>query len=142
MRTLLDNENTMLILRIVEKYKGLSYKQQNIKTRKRHIVVARQLTYHLHYLFTKHTLAKIGSLFKQDHATVLHANKTISNLLDTETDFKRTFNLMKEEIIEGLKAIECLNKETKEKVFKTLLCELQAEQSVSDEWTQRFIQAI
>ena len=59
------------------------------KTRKRHIVQARQLAMFFAKKFTKASLASIGSqIGKRDHATVLHACKTVNNLADTDKRFK------------------------------------------------------
>ncbi|TVQ14197.1 MAG: chromosomal replication initiator protein DnaA [Bacteroidetes bacterium] len=62
-------------------------------TRKREIVQARQLAMFFSKAYTKHSLAAIGSkLGKKDHATVLHACKTVKNLYDTDRDFKKHFD--------------------------------------------------
>jgi chromosomal replication initiator protein len=60
------------------------------KTRKRHIVQARQLAMYFAKRFTKASLASIGSqIGKRDHATVLHACRTVENLADTDKQFKK-----------------------------------------------------
>ena len=59
------------------------------KSRKRNVVQARQLAMFFAKRFTKASLATIGSqIGKRDHATVLHACKTVSNLSDTDRQFK------------------------------------------------------
>lgn len=50
------------------------------KTRKREYVFARQICMALMLKHTKLTLNRIGEMFNKDHATVLHSQKTISNL--------------------------------------------------------------
>ena len=60
------------------------------KTRKRHIVHARQLAMLFAKKFTKASLASIGSqIGKRDHATVLHACKTVDNLSSTDKQFRK-----------------------------------------------------
>ena len=60
------------------------------KTRKRHIVQARQLAMFFAKKFTKASLASIGSqIGKRDHATVLHACKTVDNLSSTDKQFRK-----------------------------------------------------
>ena len=60
------------------------------KTRKRHIVQARQLAMYFAKRYTKASLASIGSqIGKRDHATVLHACRTVENLADTDKQFKK-----------------------------------------------------
>ena len=59
------------------------------KTRKREIVQARQVAMFFSKSLTKASLATIGSqIGGKDHATVLHACKTVNNLLETDKLFK------------------------------------------------------
>mgnify|MGYP002624621027 CR=1 FL=1 len=59
------------------------------KTRKREIVQARQIAMYFAKNMTKLSLATIGSqIGGKDHATVLHACKTVNNLIDTDRQFK------------------------------------------------------
>ena len=59
------------------------------KTRKREIVQARQLAMFFSKQMTKSSLATIGKYCgNKDHATVLHACKTVNNLADTDKQFK------------------------------------------------------
>jgi len=70
------------------------------KTRKREIVQARQVAMFFSKSLTKSSLATIGSqIGGKDHATVLHACKTINNLIETDKSFK----LQIEEIEKKLK---------------------------------------
>ena len=60
------------------------------KTRKREIVQARQITMYLVRNLTKASLASIGSqMGGKDHATVLHACSTVSDLIDTDKTIRR-----------------------------------------------------
>ena len=62
------------------------------KTRKREIVQARQLAMYFAKNLTTFSLASIGAqIGNKDHATVLHACKTVTNLLETDKDFKLQF---------------------------------------------------
>ena len=59
------------------------------KTRKREIVQARQVSMFFSKNLTKSSLASIGShIGGKDHATVLHACKTVNNLIDTDKHFR------------------------------------------------------
>lgn len=70
------------IQREVSDYFGISVESMLEASRKREIVQARQMTMYLAKKYTKQSLAAIGSCCgKKDHATVLHAIKTIE-LLD------------------------------------------------------------
>jgi len=74
---------------------GVGYFEMDVatlqsKTRKRHIVQARQLAMFFAKKFTKASLASIGSqIGKRDHATVLHACKTVDNLAETDKQFRK-----------------------------------------------------
>jgi hypothetical protein len=63
---------------------GFLPKEVKTKTRKREIVFARQAIMYFMKKYTKDSLATIGGHFGKDHATVLHACKTISNLMDSD----------------------------------------------------------
>ena len=58
-------------------------------TRKRNVVQARQLSMYFAKKYTKASLVVIGEKCgKKDHATVIHALKTIDNLLETDKQFR------------------------------------------------------
>ena len=60
------------------------------KTRKREIVQARQVAMFFSKSLTKSSLATIGSqIGGKDHATVLHACKTVNNLIETDKRFRQ-----------------------------------------------------
>ena len=66
----------------------LKYRFVKIKTRK-NIVQARQLAMYFSKQLTKSSLANIGAQCgEKDHATVLHACKTVNNLSDTDKTFR------------------------------------------------------
>ena len=59
------------------------------KTRKREVVQARQIAMYFAKQMTKASLASIGAhCGGQDHATVLHACKTVNNLMETDKQFR------------------------------------------------------
>lgn len=61
------------------------------KTRKRTIVIARQLSMYLAKHFTTSSLKSIGSNFGgKDHSTVIYSIKAIQDLMDTDSLFKDT----------------------------------------------------
>ncbi|MDE6694693.1 MAG: chromosomal replication initiator protein DnaA, partial [Bacteroidales bacterium] len=73
----------------------------NSNTRRREVVTARQLAMYFAKKHTKASLASIGAQCgKRDHATVLHAYKTVNNLLETDKNFK----LMVEELEKKIKS--------------------------------------
>lgn len=77
------------IQKVVCDYFGLPIDVIKSKTRKREVVQARQITMFFAKSFTKSSLASIGlQCGGKDHATVLHACKTVNNLIDTDKRFK------------------------------------------------------
>ena len=78
------------IQKIVGDYFQMDVDTLQSKTRKRHIVQARQLAMYFAKKLTKASLASIGSqIGKRDHATVLHACKTVDNLAATDKQFRK-----------------------------------------------------
>ncbi len=77
------------IQKIVCDYFNLPVDSINSKTRKREIVQARQLAMYFAKKHTKASLATIGlHCGNKDHATVLHACRTVNNLIDTDKQFR------------------------------------------------------
>src|SRR5680860_1142084 len=78
------------IQKVVSDYFEMDVATLQSKTRKRHIVQARQLAMFFAKKLTKASLASIGSqIGKRDHATVLHACKTVDNLAETDKQFRK-----------------------------------------------------
>ncbi len=62
--------------------------QLKAKTRKRHIVVARQVAMYLTKEYTDMPLKTIGKSFGgRDHSTIIHAIRTVQNMMETDTKF-------------------------------------------------------
>ena len=78
------------IQKVVSDYFQMDIETLQSKTRRRHIVQARQLAMYFAKKFTKASLASIGNqIGKRDHATVLHACKTVDNLSFTDKQFRK-----------------------------------------------------
>jgi hypothetical protein len=76
------------------------------RTRKREYVYARQIAMLLISKHTRFSLAKIGSEFGgRDHATVLHAKKTIQNLSDSSKKIKEEVNNLENLILYKMKVL-------------------------------------
>lgn len=87
-----DPQNEMSVSRIQEEvcnYFGITQELFLSKTRKREIVQARQIAMYLSRNLTKTSLSSIGAqIGGKDHATVLHACNTVSDLIDTDRNFR------------------------------------------------------
>lgn len=81
------------IIKKVSDYYGIEVNAINTRSRKREVVLVRQIAM---YLAKKHldmSTSKIGMYVgNRDHATVLHACKTITNLYDTDKQFRTELN--------------------------------------------------
>jgi chromosomal replication initiator protein len=77
------------IQKIVCDFYKIPVDQMQGKTRKREIVQARQVSMFFSKSLTKASLASIGAhIGGKDHATVLHACKTVNNLIETDKHFR------------------------------------------------------
>ncbi len=90
---LVKNSKREITIDFIEKtvcdYFNMSVNIINSKTRKREIVQARQIAMYFAKSLTKQSLATIGAkIGGKDHATVLHACKTVNNLIDTDKRFQ------------------------------------------------------
>ena len=88
-----NNKNDLTIdhiQQIIADYFNLDIDSLHSKTRKPNVVQARQLAMFFSKKYTKNSLSTIGSQIGQrDHATVLHACKTVENLIETDRAFKK-----------------------------------------------------
>ena len=88
-----NNKNDLTIdhiQQIIADYFNLDIESLHSKTRKRNVVQARQLAMFFSKKYTKNSLSTIGSQIGQrDQATVLHACKTVENLIETDRAFKK-----------------------------------------------------
>jgi chromosomal replication initiator protein len=87
------------IQKIVCDYFELPIELLKSKTRKREVVQARQLAMYFAKKMTKSSLATIGMYNGgKDHATVLHACKTVNNLIDTDKRFRASVDELQKRI--------------------------------------------
>jgi chromosomal replication initiator protein len=84
-----QEKNSLDELNKVAGYIGIPANIIQAKTRKRDVVEARQVAMYLAKRNTKESLSAIGrNIGGKDHATVVHACKTVDNLLETNRDFR------------------------------------------------------
>ncbi len=81
------------IIKKVTDYYGVEIEAINTRSRKREIVLVRQVSMFLANKYLDMSTTKIGQYIgKRDHATVLHACKTITNLAETDKQFRCELN--------------------------------------------------
>jgi hypothetical protein len=84
-----------VVLKEVSDLYEIPVEQISEKTRKREVVFARQMAQTLSFRLTKCSLAIIGEeIGGKDHATVLHACKTIDNLADTDAKVSQEYRIL------------------------------------------------
>ena len=77
------------ILKTISDYFNIDLKEIHSKSRKQEIVKARQIAMYLCKKHTNSAYSHIGFLIgKRDHATVLHACKTVQNFIDIDKAFR------------------------------------------------------
>lgn len=87
------------IQKVICDYFNLPVELMVSKTRKREIVQARQLAMFFSKKLTKASLATIGlHCGNKDHATVLHACRTVNNLQETDKQFKTYIDELEKKI--------------------------------------------
>jgi chromosomal replication initiator protein len=78
----------------------LTHEKLLSNTKKREIVQVRQIAMYLSKNYTKNSYTQIGEqIGKKDHTTVLHACKTVKNLMDTDKAFKKTMQELEKKLI-------------------------------------------
>jgi chromosomal replication initiator protein len=76
---------------IVSNYFKIEVKDMHSKSRKKEIVLARQIIMYLSKKYTSYSYAHIGSLVgKRDHATVIHACRIIKDFMEVDKGFRST----------------------------------------------------
>ena len=87
------------IQRLVCEYFSIEEDLVRAKTRKREIVQARQIAMYFCKQFTQHSLKTIGLHFGgRDHSTVIHANQSVENQIDTEPKFRELIEEIRHKI--------------------------------------------
>jgi hypothetical protein len=91
-----------VLLKVIGDYYLLDYSYVTDKNRKREVVFARQIAMHLLLKNTKWTLGKVGENFNRDHATVLHSDRVVKDLMSyhkrIKTDVAKIEKLTNQEL--------------------------------------------
>lgn len=81
------------IIKTVSSYYGVEVCAINTRSRKREVVLVRQVAMFLAKKYLDMSSAKIGQYIgDRDHATVLHACKAVTNLAETDKQFRNELN--------------------------------------------------
>ncbi|MEM9991613.1 MAG: chromosomal replication initiator protein DnaA [Bacteroidota bacterium] len=102
------------IQELVANYFDVSVDRLAGKTRKRQVVIARQLSMYLAKKMTNKSLKAIGDIFGgRDHSTVIYSCRTVQDLMETDVLYKDTVSELEQKIKtslnEKLISLFCLN---------------------------------
>ncbi len=87
------------IQKTVAEYFRLTQDDLKAKTRKKEIVIARQIAMYFSKEYTNHSLKSIGYHFGgRDHSTVIHAVQSVNDTMDVDTHFRNTIKELKEKL--------------------------------------------
>jgi len=87
------------IQKLVAEHFSVTMDKLQGKTRKRSIVIARQLSMFLAKKLTDKSLKSIGAMFGgRDHSTVIYSCKTVQDLMETDAIFKDTVTELEKKI--------------------------------------------
>jgi chromosomal replication initiator protein len=87
------------IQKTVADYFHLSVADLQSKTRKKEIVIARQVAMYFCKEYTEHSLKSIGYYFGgRDHSTVIHAVQAVSDMMEVDARFRASVEELKKKI--------------------------------------------
>ncbi|MEQ9302350.1 MAG: chromosomal replication initiator protein DnaA [Marinoscillum sp.] len=87
------------IQKTVSDYFKVSQEYLKAKTRKKEIVIARQVAMYFSKDYTNHSLKSIGYHFGgRDHSTVIHAVQSVNDMIDTNSKFRFAIDELKKKL--------------------------------------------
>ncbi|MEM9340598.1 MAG: chromosomal replication initiator protein DnaA [Bacteroidota bacterium] len=87
------------IQKTVSEYFHVDQDDLKAKTRKKEIVIARQVAMYFSKDYTNHSLKSIGYHFGgRDHSTVIHALQSVDNMIDTDAKFRFSVDELKKKL--------------------------------------------
>ncbi|GAB4238104.1 MAG: chromosomal replication initiator protein DnaA [Ekhidna sp.] len=87
------------IQKTVSDYFHVEQDDLKAKTRKKEIVIARQVAMYFSKDYTNHSLKSIGYHFGgRDHSTVIHALQSVNDMLDTDSKFRYSVDELKKKL--------------------------------------------
>lgn len=87
------------IQKTVSDYFKVEQDDLKAKTRKREIVIARQVAMYFSKDYTNHSLKSIGYHFGgRDHSTVIHAVQSVNDMMDTNAKFRYSIDELKKKL--------------------------------------------
>lgn len=108
------------IATIVADYYSVDYYKIFTKSRREELVTVRQVTMYISRTALKYPHKQLGDFFNRDHATSVHACKTIANLLETSKDVRKDFSEIRLKLLHsGLEVREYVMPKERKYCFRT-----------------------
>jgi chromosomal replication initiator protein len=104
-------EKVFAAIEIVTGYTKESLISKLSGARKRELVEARQIFCHILREHTDMSLDSIGQLIKRDHATVLYSLKNVSNLIETDKEFRNKYAYVHDAVTHNISIYHIKSKE-------------------------------
>jgi chromosomal replication initiator protein len=103
LKDIIDKESTVdvsfgTIQKTVAEYFDIRLADMTSTKRPRSIAVPRQIAMYLCRELTRSSLPEIGNAFGKTHATIIHANKTIENLIANDESIRKSVVKIKEKL--------------------------------------------
>lgn len=92
----------IFLRRMVVKTVPITQEDIELRTRRREIVIVRQMVTVLLHKVSKYTLGQCMTVISYDHSTLLHSCRTIQDLVDSDKDFAKNWLKIVEEFKKGL----------------------------------------
>jgi len=87
------------IQKTVSEYFHVTQEDLKAKTRKKEIVIARQVAMYFSKDYTNHSLKSIGYHFGgRDHSTVIHSVQSVNDMIDTNAKFRFSVDELKKKL--------------------------------------------
>ena len=103
LKDVIDKESTVdvsfgTIQKIVAEYFDIRLADMTSTKRPRSIAIPRQIAMYLCRELTRSSLPEIGNAFGKTHATIIHATKTVENLIENDESIRKSIVQIKEKL--------------------------------------------
>jgi len=94
-----ERTSTANILKSISLVTGVPFDSMVGKSRVRQVVTARHIAMYLIYRYNNLGLKKVGHMFMRDHSSVIHANKSVQDQMETDKSYLETVEQIKENLL-------------------------------------------
>lgn len=130
-----------LICQKVDSFRKIDWDKISTPSRRRVHVEPRQLIFYFMKTHSSYTISLIGGVFNRDHATVIHAEKTVLYLHETNKSWKEFISQANLEISKFIFQNRKKNEVTRYGLFKEILENFVQDEKIQKEWMQTYLNA-